>query len=267
LFELLQSSLQLERPSVARATAVDLAGRRRLAPEQLRSLLPALTAAGPLELPRLLAAFDTGSDEGLGLAMIDALERAQARAALRPDVLRPRLANYPETVKAAGEKLLASLHADAASQARRLESLLASLPPGDLARGQRVFNGERGGCLACHQIGYGGGRIGPDLTRIGQVRGDRDLLESIIYPSVSFARGYEPVVVRTTTGDLLSGVQRADEGEEVALADATGKETRVSRRAIVDMQPGTVSLMPAGLGEILTAQELGDLLAFLRAAR
>jgi putative membrane-bound dehydrogenase-like protein len=267
LFELLQSSLLLERPSVARAMAVDLASRRRLSPEQLRSLLPALTAAGPLELPRLLAAFDNDSDESLGLAMIAALEGAQARAALRPDVLRPRLAKYPETVKAAGEKLLGSLHADAGSQSRRLQSLLASLPAGDLARGQRVFNSERAGCVACHQIGYGGGRIGPDLTRIGQVRGDSDLLESIIYPSVSFARGYEPVVVRTTTGDFLSGVQRTDDGEEIVVADATGKETRVSRRAIADMQPGTVSLMPAGLGEILTAQELADLVAFLRAAR
>jgi putative heme-binding domain-containing protein len=220
-----------------------------------------------LELSRLLAAFDNDSDESLGLAIIDALDRSKARATVRPDVLRPRLAKYPETVRTAGEKLLASLHADAESQGRRLESLLASLPAGDLARGQQVFNGQRGGCLVCHQIGYGGGRIGPDLTRIGQVRGDRDLLESIVYPSASFARGYEPVVVRTRAGDVLTGVQRSDEEDEVVLADATGKETRISRRTIADIQPAAVSLMPAGFAEILTAQELGDLLAFLRAAR
>ena len=267
LFDLLSSSLQLERSSAARATAADVVGRRRLTREQLRALLPALSSASAIELPRLLAPFGNDSDEELGLAMLDALDRSPARAALRADALRPRLAKYPESVRAAGEKLLASLHVDAASQASRLESLLGALPGGDTARGQRVFNGPRGGCLACHQIGYGGGRIGPDLTRIGQVRGDRDLLESIIYPSVSFARGYEPVVVRTTAGDTATGVQRLDEGDEVVLADVTGKETRISRRTIADIQPGNVSLMPAGFGEMLTQQELADLLAFLRAAR
>ena len=228
LFDLLSSSLQLERSSPARATAADIVGRHRLTREQLRALLPALASASATELPRLIAPFGNESDEGLGLALLDALDRSQARAALRADALRPRLAKYPESVRAAGEKLLASLHVDAASQARRLESLLGALPGGDSARGQQVFNGARGGCLACHQIGYVGGRIGPDLTRIGQVRGDRDLLESIIYPSVSFARGYEPVVVRTTAGDTVSGVQRLDEGDEVVLADVTGKETRIS---------------------------------------
>ena len=267
LFDLLSGSLQLERSSPARATAADIVGRHRLTREQLRALLPALASASATELPRLIAPFGNESDEALGLALLDALDRSQARAALRADALRPRLAKYPESVRAAGEKLLASLHVDAASQARRLESLLGALPGGDSARGQQVFNGARGGCLACHQIGYVGGRIGPDLTRIGQVRGDRDLLESIIYPSVSFARGYEPVVVRTTAGDTVSGVQRLDEGDEVVLADVTGKETRISRRTIADVQPGTVSLMPAGFGEMLTQQELADLLAFLRAAR
>jgi hypothetical protein len=58
-----------------------------------------------------------------------------------------------------------------------------------------------------------------------------------------------------------------DEGDEVVLADVTGKETRISRRTIADIQPGTISLMPAGFGEMLTQQELADLIAFLRAAR
>ena len=62
-------------------------------------------------------------------------------------------------------------------------------------------------------------------------------------------------------------MQRLDEGDEVVLADVTGKETRISRRTIADIQPGAVSLMPAGFGEMLTQQELADLLAFLRAAR
>ena len=84
-----------------------------------------------------------------------------------------------------------------------LETILALLPAlqgGDVGRGQAVFNSEKAACYGCHAIGYMGGRIGPDLTRIGQVRSERDLLEAVVFPNASFARGYEPVVIRTCAG-------------------------------------------------------------------
>ena len=81
---------------------------------------------GPLELPRLLPAFDRGSDEALGLAMLAALQGSKGRSSIRPDILRPRLAKYPESVQQKGEALLASLNVDAARQKQRLEELLAA---------------------------------------------------------------------------------------------------------------------------------------------
>ena len=93
-------------------------------------------------------------------------------------------------------------------------------------------------CLSCHAIGYLGGKIGPDLTRIGQIRSERDLLEAIVFPSASFARGYEPVVVTTASGAIHSGVLRSDLTDVVVLATSAGAETRILRREIVDMQPG-----------------------------
>lgn len=109
-----------------------------------------------------------------------------------------------------------------------------------------------------------GGKIGPDLTRIGQVRSERDLLEAIVFPSASFARGYEPVVIRTRSGEVRGGLLRSDLPDEVVLATGEHDESRIPRRDIVDLQPGTVSLMPQGLDEQLTRQELADLLAFLK---
>ena len=163
--------------------------------------------------------------------------------------------------------MLASVRVDTTSQAQRLEELVAAAQGGDVARGQAVFNGTKGACLSCHAIGYIGGRIGPDLTRIGQVRGDRDLVEAVAFPSASFARGYEPVLVRTRSGDVRSGALRSDAPDEVVLSDVAGAETRIPRRDVVDIQPGTVSLMPPGFGDVLTRQELADLVAFLKAAR
>ena len=71
----------------------------------------------------------------------------------------------------------------------------------------------------------------------------------------------------TETGETHSGVVRSDRTDAVVLATAAGAETRILRRDIVDMQPGTVSIMPPGLDEQLTRQELADLVAFLKATR
>ena len=270
LFELVRTSLEPARPAPLRAAAAAVVARASLDRSQLLALARSLEIAGPLELPSLLQAFDNSGDEEVGLSMIAALGRSKARSSLRAETLRPRLEKYPDSVKKAGETLLTSINVDAAKEAARLETLLTTVQGGDVGRGQTVFNGSKAACLSCHAIGYIGGRIGPDLTKIGQVRGERDLLEAVVYPSASFARGYEPVTVRTRSGALRSGVLRSDAApgiDEVVLANATGPDTRIPRSEVADIEPGTVSLMPPGYAEMLTRQELADLLAFLKAAK
>ncbi len=210
LFELVRTSLEPAQPASLRAAAAAVVARASLDRSQLLALARALEVAGPLDLPSLLQAFGNSGDEEVGLAMIAALGRSKARSSLRAEALRPRLEKYPDSVKKAGETLLTSVNVDAAKEAARLETLLTTVQGGDVGRGQTVFNGSKAACLSCHAIGYIGGRIGPDLTKIGQVRGERDLLEAVVYPSASFARGYEPVTVRTRSGALRSGVLRSD---------------------------------------------------------
>src|SRR5262249_57921333 len=119
-------------------------------------------------------------------------------------------------------------------------------------------------CASCHAIGYLGGNVGPDLTKIGQVRTERDLLESIVFPSLSFVRSYETVTVATADGKVVNGVLKKDADDEVVLAVNATQTARVPRDQIEEMRPGTVSVMPSGLDQQLTAQELADLLAFLK---
>ena len=267
LFELLRTSLEPARPASLRSAAAAVVVKASLDRNQLLSLARSLEIAGPLELPSVLQAFDNSSDEEVGLAMIGALGRSKTRSSLRAETLRPRLEKYPASVKKMGETLLTSINVDSAKEAARLETLLTTVQGGDVGRGQTVFNGSKAACLSCHAIGYIGGRIGPDLTKIGQVRAERDLLEAVVYPSASFARGYEPVTVRTRTGELRGGVLKSDAPDEIVLSHAAGPDTRIARRDVADIEPGTVSLMPPGYAELLTRQELSDLLAFLRAAR
>ncbi len=266
-FALLRASLEPDRPASIRAAAAGVLERAKLDRDQLSTLTGSLEKAGPMEVPRLLPAFDNAADEALGLQRLAALERSPGRSSVRGDNLRPRLAKYPAVVQKQGEHLLASLNVDSAKQAQRLEQLLAEVKGGDVRRGQAVFNNQKTACMACHAVGYLGGKIGPDLTRIGQVRSERDLLEAIVYPNASFARSYEPVVVSTTSGATHSGVLRSDRPDEVVLATSAGEETRIPRQDIDEVIPGSVSIMPPGLADQLTRQELADLLAFLKATR
>lgn len=75
------------------------------------------------------------------------------------------------------------------------------------------------------------------------------------------------MMVVTRSGEVHSGVLRSEQPEEVVIGTAAGEEIRIARQEIKEMQPGDVSLMPAGLDEGLTAGELADLLAFLKATR
>jgi putative heme-binding domain-containing protein len=267
VFAVIRTGLDAGQPVATRTTAAAVVEKVRLDAAQLATLAPSLRSATPIELPRILRAFATSGDERAGLAMVAALRESKSRSSIRADVLQPILTKYSPAVQKDGNNLLASIAADVADQVRRIDRLLTTLPQGQIARGQAVFNSAKVVCSSCHAIGYIGGRIGPDLTRIGEVRSERDLLEAIVFPSASFARGYEPVVVRTKSGEARTGVLRNNDLPDEIVLGTDREEIRIPRREIVDMQPGTISLMPPGLADQLTAQELADLVAFLKATR
>ena len=93
------------------------------------------------------------------------------------------------------------------------------------------------------------------------------MLEAIVYPSASFVRSYEPVIVATRAGEDFNGVLKKDAADEVVLATGPNTEQRIARTEIADMRPGTVSVMPSGLADQLSTQDLADLLAFLKATK
>jgi putative membrane-bound dehydrogenase-like protein len=266
-FAFVSSQLAETNPVALRGLAANLLATVPLADASLRELTGFVNTAGPLEAPKLLAAFSRGTNETTGLLLVDSLRAARSIHSLRAEQVRPNLTNFPATVRAKAEELLASLNTDAAKEKARLDELLPQLKDGDVRRGQAIFNGQKAACASCHAIGYLGGNIGPDLTRIGQIRNERDLLEAIVYPSASFVRSYEPVIVTTKSGDEQSGVLRRDAPDEVVLGTGPGVEARIARADITEMRPGSVSVMPAGLDEQLTRQELADLLAFLKSTK
>ncbi len=264
LFDALIDSLEPDQPLVLRTAGSTVLGKAPLLRGQLLTLADSLGRVGPLELPKLLSAFSNSDDESVGERLLASLRESHSLGSLRPDQLQSSLLSFPEPVRKQGMELLSSLDLNIAQQKALLEKLLKSCKGGDARRGQSVFNGSKAACSSCHEVGYLGGDLGPDLSRIGQIRSERDLLESMVFPSTSFVRSYEPVVIETKSGEVHNGVLREDSRDEVLLV--TGAETRIrlARTEIAEIRPGTVSVMPSGLDQLLSERELADLLAFLK---
>jgi putative membrane-bound dehydrogenase-like protein len=261
LMKFLTNAIAPSKPPLTRATAAGVIGRTKFNEAQLLKLAEAIKTTGPLELTKVLTAFDSLPNEAVGMKLVEGLKATKGFSVLRVDTLKPRLVKFPSSVQAAGEELLARLSADAGKQQARLDELLASVSGGDKNRGHLIFNNAKVACSTCHSIGYLGGKVGPDLTRVGNIRTERDLLEAIVFPSASFVRNYEPIVVFTKDGEERSGVIRTETDDSITLVSGLAVEQRIARADITEIRPSAVSVMPEGLDQQLSKQEMADLVA------
>ena len=90
------------------------------------------------------------------------------------------------------------------------------------------------------------------------------MLESILFPSLSFVRSFEPVTIATDDGRVFNGVIRDETDATLTLQLDAQKSIQIAKSAIEERQPGTVSIMPEGLEKQLTPQELADLVKYLK---
>ncbi len=268
LFALLLASLHAEGPPLVRLDAAEALGRAHLDDGQLTALCGAVGDGGVLEVPKLLPAFERSSDARLGEALVGALARSAGLKSLPSVTLAAVLQSYPESVRQRAKPLYEQLSAGGEKQKARLAELHNALSGGDIQRGRELFfANKKAVCATCHAVQGQGGKIGPDLSKIGAIRAPRDLLEAIVFPSASFARGYEPLVVVTDGGQVLTGIIGRETAEAVYLVGSSRVETRVLRSAIESMVQSTVSIMPEGMDAQLSHEELSDLIAFMESLR
>ena len=154
-----------------------------------------------------------------------------------------------------------------ARQRARLEELARFLPKGDPVRGEELFhNSAKSLCITCHVKGDKGMDFGPDLTRIGAIRSERDLLEAIVYPGSSIARYYELVIVEKKEG-VATGLLRRDSTDEIILGSAPAMEQSINVKEIKGARYSNISLMPEGFDNLLKPEEIAHLVAFLKEAK
>ena len=131
---------------------------------------------------------------------------------------------------------------------------------GDAQRGMEVF---RKNCSDCHQVGNVGIKLGPDLATVTN-QSKEELLTNILDPNANIAAGYEEYMIRTSDGQLITGVMANQSATAVTLRRRKGEQDTVLRNNIAELRALTVSAMPENLDEGITVQQMSDLLEFLK---
>ena len=251
----------------SRIEAARLLGGAKLTKPQLTLVVPSIPTLGPLELREVLHQFHR-ADLETGTLLANALKSAASLASLQESEIRTLFSSYPPEAYALLVPALRDLAAEDDARRRSLDTLPALvIAKGVAAEGRKIFETGKGTCVVCHRIGEAGGNVGPNLSTIGQIRTERDLLESILFPSATIVREFEPVAIDTAGGESLLGVIRRQATDSVVLVDAAGQEHAVARDQIAAMHTLPVSLMPAGLERTLSQQELLDIVAYLRSRK
>jgi putative heme-binding domain-containing protein len=147
--------------------------------------------------------------------------------------------------------------------AERLVALVTAVNEhGDAVHGEAVFRRTDQACLSCHAIGGAGGLVGPDLTSIGGSAPVDYLVEAVLLPNKIVKENYHSQIVATDEGLILTGIPVQRSAELLRLRDAEGGVIDIPTSTIEDEGEGP-SLMPDGLADTLSEDELVDLVRFL----
>jgi len=242
----------------AARTAVSLP----LSESQRHQLAEQLGKAGPLTVGILLQKFSNDLNTDLTKAVLSSLEKLPEDIRLPKSELLAFLKSTPEPLRSDVQKFVDSRLSETSNEAA-LQERQSKLTAGDVARGREIFYGKITACSSCHTVAGQGGKVGPDLTKIGAIRKQRDLLEAIVFPSSSFARGYRTWSIVTDRGRVHSGLITRETADSLMLRKSDLSEVRIPRDSIEEMSESTTSVMPNGLDHRLTNQDLSDLLEYL----
>lgn len=148
------------------------------------------------------------------------------------------------------------------SSAERTKLLVESRTKGSAFKGEMIYRRKKLMCQKCHSIAGYGGKVGPDFVDLGTSAQPDYILESILDPRTKVKEKYHSVVVITNKGKAISGIRLRKTDHELILRNADDEIVSVPLASIEAESDGG-SLMPSGLLDSLTRNELVHLLRFL----
>jgi putative membrane-bound dehydrogenase-like protein len=192
-------------------------------------------------------------------ALVSALEEEIVSAEELPASTREVLGQlHDESLRGRVQPILAAVvPADRAQVLERYAGVTGRR--GDAARGAGIFKQN---CQACHAIQGVGQKVGPDLTSVASRRTDL-LIGDILDPSQQVSPDYMNYVAVTKDGRVLNGLIAGETTESVTLRREEGQQDTIRRADIEELRASGKSIMPDGLEEKLTPDQLADLLEYL----
>lgn len=148
----------------------------------------------------------------------------------------------------------------------QIESLASELTPAvlqqaDRSQGRAVYAKT---CSQCHILFGDGGNLGPDLT--GADRGNVGYwLENILDPNAVVGKDYQTLTALTADGRVVTGLLREETDVAIVLEDAE-KRVTLPQSEIESIAPTSKSLMPEGLLQPLTPEQIASLIAYLQSS-
>jgi putative heme-binding domain-containing protein len=197
-------------------------------------------------------------------ALLDAVESGVvARSEITAFTARQLQSLGDEKIAARLGSLWGEVRSTPAEKARLIAEYKRRITPesvnrADRATGRAVFEKQ---CANCHRLFDAGGNIGPEIT--GAQRTNLDyLLENLLDPSAAVSKDYQMEVIETTAGRIITGLVVAETGSAITVQTANEKII-VPRDEIEDRAESPLSMMPDGMLQQLTYDQVRDLLAYL----
>ena len=146
-----------------------------------------------------------------------------------------------------------------------------SLPPiselakikGDARHGKELFERPESSCITCHRINDKGVDFAPALSEIGTKLPKEAIFESIIDPNAAISMGFETTQLETKDGTVAMGIVRSETNDELVLVLPGGATNKFDKKQIVKREKLKTSMMPSGLNQALSQQDLIDLVEYL----
>jgi len=144
-----------------------------------------------------------------------------------------------------------------------IEDVLLALQQikGDPEAGAALFVQQ--GCVACHTVDASGPMKGPFMGQIGSIMNREQIAESILKPNASISQGFATVQIELNNGQMYVGFVTAESAEKVTLNNIAGVATEIKTADIKDRRELEMSMMPEGLANSLSYEELASLVTYL----
>ena len=127
--------------------------------------------------------------------------------------------------------------------------------------GRALFKGKAA-CATCHQLRGEGVRVGADLGNLIH-RDYASVLKDITDPNATINPDAVGYIVTLRDGTAATGTRLGETADELQIAQPGGAVAKLKKADILKTEPMTVSLMPAGIDKMLSAEELRDLMTYL----